>query len=176
MSSAYRTTEKDGAVLARVFSLVIALSLCIGAGPLSGHAEEKKQSKSASSPKSAPERKSPERKSIDEERLNILRTDIQRELEQYKKLRKELDDTKRAVDAKEQERLMKVAKIYEAMRPEEAANTLTKLDERTAVDILGALKPKTAGKILSQMESDKAAALSQKLLAKEKVSTEKGSR
>lgn len=131
-------------------------------------AQERQQQKSAPA-------KSREAKSLEEERLNILRADIQRELEQYKKLKKDLEQSQKSAGEKEQERLLKVAKIYESMPAEEAAGTLAKLDDDMAVTILGALKPKSAGKILAQMESEKAAALSRKLLIKEKTSREKGS-
>ncbi|MFZ6008041.1 MAG: magnesium transporter MgtE N-terminal domain-containing protein, partial [Nitrospirota bacterium] len=73
------------------------------------------------------------------------------------------------------EGLLKVAKMYEAMPPEEAARKLEKLDEDVAVIILNSLKPKTAGKILAQMENDKAASLSKKILIKGKVLQEKTS-
>lgn len=117
-----------------------------------------------------------QQKSLEEERLKILKADIQKEIEELKKLKKEIEDAQKALDEKSQEKLAKVAKMYESMLPEEAARKLEKLDEDTAVIILNSLKPKTAGKILAQMENEKAASLSKKLLIKGRVLQEKTSR
>lgn len=113
--------------------------------------------------------------SLEEERLNILRSDVKKEIQRLEKLKKEIEEAQKALDIKIQEGLLKVAKMYEAMPPEEAARKLEKLDEDAAVIILNSLKPKTAGKILAQMENDKAASLSKKILIKGKVLQEKTS-
>ena len=114
--------------------------------------------------------------SLEEERLTILKADIKKEIERLEKLKKEIEEVQKALDIKIQEGLLKVAKMYEAMPAEEAARKLEKLDEDVAVIILNSLKPKTAGKILAQMENDKAASLSKKILIKGKVLQEKTSR
>jgi flagellar motility protein MotE (MotC chaperone) len=114
-------------------------------------------------------------KSLEEERLAILKADIKKEIERLEKLKKEIEEVQKALDIKIQEGLLKVAKMYEAMPPEEAARKLEKLDEDAAVIILNSLKPKTAGKILAQMDNDKAASLSKKILIKGKVLQEKTS-
>ncbi|MCL4536496.1 MAG: hypothetical protein M1610_02735 [Nitrospirae bacterium] len=116
-----------------------------------------------------------QQRSLEEDRLNILKADIKKEIERLEKLKKEMEGVQKALDLKIQEGLLKVAKMYEAMPPEEAARKLEKLDEDTAVIILNSLKPKIAGKILAQMESDRAASLSKKILIKGKVLQEKTS-
>lgn len=113
--------------------------------------------------------------SLEEERLNILKSDVKKEIERLEKLKKEIEEAQKSLDIKIQEGLLKVAKMYEAMPSEEAARKLEKLDEDAAVIILNSLKPKTAGKILAQMENDKAASLSKKILIKGKVLQEKTS-
>lgn len=114
-------------------------------------------------------------KSLEEERMNILKSDIQKEIEQLKKLKQEIENAQKALDDKTKEKLTQIAKIYEAMPAEEAARKLEKLDDDIAVIILIALKPKNAGKILAQMEADKAAAISKKILIKSKILQEKAS-
>lgn len=114
-------------------------------------------------------------KSLEEERMNILKSDIQKEIEQLKKLKQEIESAQKALDDKTKEKLTQIAKIYEAMPAEEAARKLEKLDDDIAVIILIALKPKNAGKILAQMEADKAAAISKKILIKSKILQEKAS-
>ncbi len=121
----------------------------------------------------AAQQKSPA--SLEEERLTILKADIKKEVERLEKLKKEIEEAQKALDIKIQEGLLKVVKMYEAMPPEEAARKLEKLDEDSAVIILNSLKPKTAGKILAQMDNDKAASLSKKILIKGKVLQEKTS-
>lgn len=126
----------------------------------------------------SPQQKQPQpvqQKSLEEERLTILKADIKKEIERLEKIKKEIEEAQKALDSKIQEGLLKVAKMYESMPPEEAARKLEKLDEDTAVIILNSLKPKTAGKILAQMENDKAASLSKKILIKGKVLQEKSS-
>lgn len=113
--------------------------------------------------------------SIEEERLTILRADIKKEIERLEKLKREIEEAQKALDVKVQEGLLKVAKMYESMPAEEAARKLEKLDEDVAVIILNSLKPKIAGKILAQMENDKAASISKKILIKGKVLQEKTS-
>jgi flagellar motility protein MotE (MotC chaperone) len=104
--------------------------------------------------------------SLEKERLSIIRSDIQKEIEYNEKLKKEIEDAQKGVDEAARQRLLKVSKIYEAMPVEEAAKTLEKLDEDTAVAILGTLKPRSAGGILAQMDSDKAASISKKLITR----------
>jgi flagellar motility protein MotE (MotC chaperone) len=116
-----------------------------------------------------------QQRSLEEERLNILRADIKKEIERLEKLKKEIEEAQKALDSKVQESLLKVAKMYEAMPAEEAARKLEKLDEDTALIILTSLKPKTAGKILAQMENERAASLSKKIIMKGKVLQEKTS-
>jgi len=45
------------------------------------------------------------------------------------------------------------------MEPESAARQLAALDDRTAVAILGKLKPSAAGAILGEMDADRASRL-----------------
>ncbi len=106
--------------------------------------------------------------SIEDERLSIIKADIQKEVEHNEELKKEIEEAQKNIDEKTKERLLKVSKMYEAMPPEEAAKRLEKLDENTAVDILSMLKPRAAGGILAQMDSDKAASISKKIITKGK--------
>lgn len=116
------------------------------------------------------------RRTLEEERLNIIKADIQKEIEEYKKLKKEIEDARKSLDLKNQEKLVKVGKMFESMPPEDAAQKLDKLDEDTAVAILTSIKPKAAGRILALMENEKAASLSKKIIEKGKVEQEKTSR
>ncbi len=103
---------------------------------------------------------------LDKERLDIIKSDIQKEIQYNEKLKKDIEDARKSMDEATQQRLLKVSKIYEAMAPEEAAKAMEKLDENTAAAILSNLKPRKAGAILGQMDSEKAASISKKLVVK----------
>lgn len=104
-------------------------------------------------------------RSLEEERLLILKADIKREIERHERLKREVEEAKRSLEVMRQERLDKVARIYAAMPPEEAARKLEMLDENTAVSILVSLSPRIAGRILANVESEIAASLSEKMLS-----------
>jgi len=120
------------------------------------YAQEQKQQQPQAQPQA----------SVEEERLSIIKSDIQKEVEHNEELKKEIEEAHKKIDENTKERLLKVSKIYEAMPAEDAAKRLEKLDENTAVDIIGMLKPRTAGGILAQMDSDKAASISKKIITK----------
>jgi flagellar motility protein MotE (MotC chaperone) len=106
---------------------------------------------------------------LEEERLNILRSDIKKELQEYQRMKQEIEAMRKEVDKDRLEQQLKVAKMYESMPPEDAAKRLEKVDEESALLILSMLKPKVAGKILAQMDAEKAALLSRKMLKKPKL-------
>jgi len=62
-------------------------------------------------------------------------------------------------------RLRKVAKMYEAMSPEEAAARIERMPIPTALKVLLLLKAKKAGSILGQVSPAKAAKLTQRYLS-----------
>jgi flagellar motility protein MotE (MotC chaperone) len=146
-------------LLSKVYAAGLVILLSLSFSPvLSASAQEKKQEVKGTSPAS----------SIEEERLKILRADLQAQIDQLKKLKQELEVMSKGLEGKKNEQLMKVVKMFEAMPTEEAAKTLEKLDDETAVQILTSLKAKSAGKILGQVDSGRAAILSKKALLKAK--------
>ena len=56
-----------------------------------------------------------------------------------------------------------VTKVYESMKPDEAAPIFDKLDERVALGILGRMKEKQIGAILAAMNRDRAVVLTRLL-------------
>ncbi len=158
-----KTGNRQWAIVYRRIFFIILLSLTCSLLPIAyrpsynlSFAQEQKQQQPQ------------QQESIEEERLSIIKSDIQKEVERNEKLKKEIEEAQKNIDENTKERLLKVSKIYEAMPPEEAARRLEKLDENTAVDIISMLKPRAAGGILAQMDSDKAAAISKKIITKGK--------
>lgn len=110
--------------------------------------------------------------SIEEERLRILQEDLAKKTEELKKLKEEIDakikrqeELKAEIARAQEERYQRLAKIYEQMPPEEAATRLEKLDDETAVNLILAIKPRQAAKILANVNPEKAAILSKLLLS-----------
>ncbi len=99
-------------------------------------------------------------------RLEVLREDVKKEIEKYMRLKEEIERAKAELEEKRDEKISRVAKIYENMPAEEAARKLEKLDEETVVLIISALRARSAGKIMAQMSPDKAASISRKLLSR----------
>lgn len=91
--------------------------------------------------------------------LNLLRSEVDKKLDQLKVLRKQLAALVAEKDAKEQERILQLSKMYNKMDPLKAANIISELDKELAVQILGGMKSKSAGRVLANIVGKKAAAL-----------------
>lgn len=114
-----------------------------------------------------------------EERLMMVRGQIEELLDQNEALEKKIQSAQAKEDRapspqakahaeKErsaQEQRTQLAKIYESMPSEDAALRLEHMPDRKAIEILKLVKAKTAGAILAQVKADRAAKLTEQLLA-----------
>jgi flagellar motility protein MotE (MotC chaperone) len=66
-------------------------------------------------------------------------------------------------DAKDAEKVQRLARLYEAMKPKEAAIVLEKMDRGLALEILAAMKDGKASKILGAIQPGTAADLTKRL-------------
>jgi len=107
----------------------------------------------------------------EQERLNFLITELQSERE---KLEAERQRFEKVIDLTEQSRAQGVtanarratdlARVYQAMKPKEAAQILETLTDTQAADILRAMTDdRQKARILSAMETERAASLSQRM-------------
>jgi flagellar motility protein MotE (MotC chaperone) len=71
---------------------------------------------------------------------------------------------KKPLDTRAQQ-LAQLAKMYESMPAEEAAARLERMPDRKALEILRVIKSKSAGAILAQVKVERAAKLTEELLA-----------
>ncbi len=116
--------------------------------------------------------------SIEEERSKIIQEDLSKKIEELKKLREEIntkikeqEEIKAQLEKARSENYQRLAKIYESMPPEEAATRLEKLDDDTATTLILAIKPRQAAKILSNVNPEKAAIISKRIvIIREKAS------
>lgn len=100
----------------------------------------------------------------EEERLNMLKNSVELSLKQYTSMRDKMQ--KGPADNKPQDGLARMAKLYESMSVEEAAQRIEKMDTDLAVRLLSAIKNKQAGKILGAITADKAALLSSRMASR----------
>ena len=77
---------------------------------------------------------------------------------------KALMDRERQAQEQKNQHQTQLAKMYESMPAEEAAERLERMPDRKAIDVLRMVKGKTAGAILAQMKVDRAAKLTEQLL------------
>jgi flagellar motility protein MotE (MotC chaperone) len=66
-------------------------------------------------------------------------------------------------EAAEQKRIRHLIKAYSAMKPQQAATLVEKLDLEFAIDLLSSMKAETVGAILPFVNVEKAAQLSEAL-------------
>lgn len=104
----------------------------------------------------------------EEERLHMLKNAIELSLKQYSAMRDRLQRELSGSDGGKgaQQGIGHIAKIYEAMSPEEAARRIEKMDSAMAVELLSRIKSKQAGKIMGAISAEKAAVLSEKIAGK----------
>jgi flagellar motility protein MotE (MotC chaperone) len=99
----------------------------------------------------------------EEERLTILRKDTEEKIERYTKLLDRLDAALKKVEQVNDERFLAVAKLYEAMTPEEAAAKFKAMDIDTAVQIMLRMKSKKAGAVIALLDSKRAVTITNKM-------------
>lgn len=86
------------------------------------------------------------------------------EKKQSKKLtltKKEIEEQMKARESAEKKRVSKLARLYNGMKPKDAAEAMDALDDDLAVTILQRMEEGTAAKVLSEFEPAKAARLTQ---------------
>ncbi len=102
------------------------------------------------------------------ERLALLKSDIEKRINELAKVSSELAVIVEKVDLAKSARTKKTIKIYESMAPEEASVRIERLRESMAVTILANMNAKKAGAILGLVEVNKAVKLTHMLKIKTK--------
>jgi flagellar motility protein MotE (MotC chaperone) len=107
-----------------------------------------------------------EKKRMTEQRDHVLM--VEQELEKTRneltEERKKLEKLVGQSDELDKKRIKQLAKVYSAMRPEEAARILETLDDDLLITILGAMgDDRQKAKILTDLSPDKASRVSKKI-------------
>ncbi|GEM_PF-4716970 len=107
-----------------------------------------------------------------ETRLNLLEKEIRGMLDEYIKLKEIVDQRESehtlALKKEREARIKRLAKIYQAMDPKEAAKRIKKMKRSTALGLLRKIKEKQAAKILSNMNAATATQFSEAFIKPDK--------
>ncbi|MFH1147175.1 MAG: hypothetical protein V1736_05645 [Pseudomonadota bacterium] len=98
-----------------------------------------------------------------EQELTVLKKDIEEKLDRLSQLQEQIQKNLETMKQKDDARLKHVVGAYSAMKPVKAAGLIEKLDDEVALRILSSMKSKDVGSILSFVNTEKAAKLSQRL-------------
>ena len=79
--------------------------------------------------------------------------------------KKAIDEQRAQREAEEKKRVTRLARIYESMKPEEAANALVNVDWDTTVLILQRMNEDSVAQVLAKMEPEVAAQITEMLFA-----------
>ena len=79
--------------------------------------------------------------------------------------KKAIDEQRAQREAEEKKRVARLARIYESMKPEDAANALINVDWDTTVLILQRMSEDSVAQVLSKMDPEAAAQLTEMLFA-----------
>jgi flagellar motility protein MotE (MotC chaperone) len=121
--------------------------------------EERRLLDSLQSPNRGPlaqERAALEKRTME---LKVLEEEVDKKIEQLNQLRQQIEDLLAEKDAEELNRIEELARMYERMNADKAAQILASIDEQLAVAILGVMRTKAAAGILNNMDREKAASL-----------------
>ena len=105
----------------------------------------------------------PPQEEMDEKPLEDVKpkTDDKKQSKKITLTKKEIEEQMQQREAAEKKRVSKLARLYNGMKPKDAAEALDALDDDLAVTILQKMDEGTAAKVLSEFEPAKAARLTQ---------------
>ncbi len=97
--------------------------------------------------------------------LETARALVRGEMEKLRAMHASIDSLRAVARRENEASLSRVAKLYEQMKPAEAARIASQLSTELLVEIIPRMKPRAAGKLLSAMDSKRAAEISRRLAA-----------
>lgn len=96
--------------------------------------------------------------------LKITEEEIQKKLEQLQAYEERLRKLMQEYSDKEKEKVMTLVKLYTSMKPKDAARIFNTLDIELSTALLKEMKPSASSAILSQMDAQKARAVTNQLI------------
>ncbi len=89
---------------------------------------------------------------LKEQELKRLSARLDARVKEIEAVRKSMETTVSARKKADDERYKKMLKLYKALRPEEAAGLIDKLDEDIAMELLNQMDTKTAAKLIPYLD------------------------
>jgi flagellar motility protein MotE (MotC chaperone) len=103
--------------------------------------------------------------------LKAAGVEVDRKIAELNKLRSELEDLLNKQKTAEDERINSLVKIYENMKPKDAANIFNTLDMEVLLPVIAKISERKASPILAAMDPDKAREVTIKLAEQRKLPT-----
>ena len=140
----------------------------VGPGEAFAQEDEAKEAKPEKAPAKAPLdhkalQKRQEELDRHEQSLRALEKDLDAKLTRLQELEARLGRMIEKADALKDKKLRHLVDVYSNMKAKQAAEVLQTLDEKIAVKILAGMRGRTAGEILTFVNAEKAARLSEAL-------------
>lgn len=95
-----------------------------------------------------------------EEALELEKAVLSEEFNKIKAMRSRIESAAGQMEANQQKSLRKLAKMYEAMPPKDAASILSGMDIDVVIDVLRYMKERPAAKVMAALDPARAAVLS----------------
>jgi flagellar motility protein MotE (MotC chaperone) len=108
-----------------------------------------------------------------EEALHFIQQQVEDKFASLTTLRKEIGSLIEEKEAFEEKRFEHLVKVYEGMKPEEAASLIERLHEDTAAKLFYRMKEKKVSQLLGFVKPEVAAKLSERLAAQQQKEQEK---
>ena len=103
---------------------------------------------------------------VREKLADLAEIELKERVEKMNELQVQLTNLLKNLSNKEEGELMQLAKIYEEMRPQNAAIVLNKLDDNIVFDLFKRMNRKDTAKIMEKMDPQKARRISKMLAEK----------
>ena len=96
--------------------------------------------------------------------LKVAEAEIDKKIKQLKEYEQKLRDLMVEYNQEEKEKISSLARLYTTMKPKDAARIFNTLEMRILIPLLKEMKPSASSAILSQMDSEKAKAVTTELI------------
>ena len=102
--------------------------------------------------------------------LNATEKKINHKMDELKELKQEISRLLEEYNEKENKKIIRLVKIYENMKPQNAAQVFESMDIQILVEIAGKMKEANLAKIMDKMNVEKAKVITEKLAMQRKLS------
>ena len=96
--------------------------------------------------------------------LKVAEEEIDKKIKQLQEYEQKLKDLMIEYNQEEKEKISSLARLYTTMKPKDAARIFNTLEMRILIPLLKEMKPSASSAILSQMDSEKARAVTTELI------------